>query len=130
MLQKEVDNIRVILQDNGYPESIIDRRISNKLAWFQPFPKFGPNKCPVYLKFPWICNISLNLETKPNLLLSIVKEQLNLEFFFQSRKSFDLSTYKNAVSFIQQSMVCYEYVYHCDCRCIGLTFLLLEEKIN
>ena len=50
MLQQELENIRVILRANGYHESIIDRGISNKLARFQPLPKFGPNKCPVYLK--------------------------------------------------------------------------------
>ena len=34
MLQKELENIRVILRDNGYPESIIDKGISSKLARF------------------------------------------------------------------------------------------------
>ena len=52
LLQQELENIIVILRDNGYLESIIDRGISNKLARFQSLPKFGPNKCPVYLKLP------------------------------------------------------------------------------
>ena len=64
MLRQELENIRVILRDNGYPESIIDKGISNKLARFQSLPKFGPNKCPVYLKLPWIGNISLKFENK------------------------------------------------------------------
>ena len=64
MLQQEHENIRVILLDNGYPESIIDRGISYKLARFQFLPKFGSNKCPVYLKLPWIGNISLKFENK------------------------------------------------------------------
>ena len=64
MLQQELENIRVILRDNGYPESIIDRGISNKLARFQSLPKFGPNKCPVHLKLPWMGNISLKFENK------------------------------------------------------------------
>ena len=52
LLQQELENIRVILRDNGYPESIIDRGISNKLARFQSLPKFSPNKCPVYSNCP------------------------------------------------------------------------------
>ena len=64
MLQQEFDNVRVILGNNGYPESNTDRGISNKLARFQSPPKFGPNKCPVYLKLPWIGNISLKFENK------------------------------------------------------------------
>ena len=74
---------------NGYHESIIEKGISKKLARFQSPPKFGPNKCPVYLKLPWIGNISLsNLKTKLNLLLSHVLEQLNQESFSQPKKSF------------------------------------------
>ena len=64
MLQQELENIKVILRDNGYPESIIDRGISNKLDRFESFPKFGPKKCPVYLKLPWIGDISLKFENK------------------------------------------------------------------
>ena len=30
----------------------------------QSLPKFGPNKCPVYPKLPWIGNISLKFENK------------------------------------------------------------------
>ena len=66
--------------------------ISNKLARFQSLPKFGPNKCPVYLKLPWIGNIFLKLKNKINLLLSIVSEQLNHESFSQPEKSFYPST--------------------------------------
>ena len=47
LLQHELENIRVILRDNGYSESIIDRGIPKKLARFQFLSKFGPNKCPV-----------------------------------------------------------------------------------
>ena len=64
MFQQELENIRVILRDNGYPESIIVRVISNKLDRFQSLLKFGPNKCPVYVKLPWISNISLKFENK------------------------------------------------------------------
>ena len=64
MLQQELDNIRVIFCDNGYPKSIFDNGISSKLARFQSLLKFGPNKYPVYLKLSWIDNISLKFEKK------------------------------------------------------------------
>ena len=57
------------------------------MARFQSFPKFGLNKCPVYLKLSWIGNIS-HLKTKFNLLLSVVSEQLNHESFSQTEKPF------------------------------------------
>ena len=41
MLQQELKNIKVILRDNGYPKSIIDNGIFNKLAWFQFLPNLA-----------------------------------------------------------------------------------------
>ena len=129
MLQQELGNIRVILRDNGYPESIIDRAISNKLARLQSLPKFGPNKCPVYLKLPWIGNISLKFENK---IKSSVKHRFRAvesRVLISTRKIF-LSIHKDDVPSIQQSMVVYKYISHCDCRYVGRTSLRLEERIN
>ena len=53
-LKHELDNIRSILVQNGYPEFLIDSRISKKLLRFQQNTKEGPKKCPVYVKLPWI----------------------------------------------------------------------------
>jgi len=46
-LQQELDYIRSILRDNGYPENIINSNISKKITQFQEQPK-GPQKFPVY----------------------------------------------------------------------------------
>ena len=129
LLQQELQNIRVILCDNGYPESIIDRGISNQLAQFQSLPKFGPNKCPVYLKLPWIDNISLKFEHKIKSSVKHCFRAVEPQVLFSTRKIFP-SIHKDAVPSIQQSMVIYEYVCHCDCRYVGRTSLCLEERIN
>ena len=41
-LKHELDNIRSILVQNGYPEFLIDSRISKKLLRFQRSTKEGP----------------------------------------------------------------------------------------
>ena len=51
-LKHELDNIRSILVQNGYPEFLIDLRISKKFLLFLQSTKEGPKKCPVYLKLP------------------------------------------------------------------------------
>ena len=109
MLQQELENIRVILRDNGYPESIIDRGISNKLARFQSLPKFGPNKCPVYLKLPWIGNISLKFENKIEPSVKHCFRAVEPRVFFSTRRILHPSI-KMLLPSIQQSMVVYEYV--------------------
>ena len=52
-LNEEIKHIKNILLDNGYPESIIDCNISKKIAQFSMPKRFGPEKCPVYLRVPW-----------------------------------------------------------------------------
>ena len=61
-LKHELNNICSILVQNGYPEFLIDLRISKKLLRFQQSNKEGPKKCPVYLKLPWIGKNSLKFE--------------------------------------------------------------------
>ena len=129
MLQQELEDIRVILRDNGYPESIIDRGISNKLARFQSLPKFDPNKGPVYLKLPWISNISLKFENKIKSSVKHCFRTVEPRVLFSTRNILP-SIHKDAVLSIQQSMVVYEYVCRCDCQYVGRTSLRLEERIN
>ena len=63
-LNKEIKHIKNILLDNGYPESIIDSNISKKIAQFSLPKRFGPEKCPVYLRVPWIGKASIGLDKK------------------------------------------------------------------
>ena len=70
ILKHELDNIRSILVQNGYPEFLIDSRISKKLLRFQQSTKEGPKKCPVYVKLPWIGKNSLKFERKIKLSIN------------------------------------------------------------
>ena len=61
-LKQEIDFIKKILLDNGYPEDIVLKHISKKIAQFSTAKPFGPEKCPVYLRAPWIISASQQLE--------------------------------------------------------------------
>ena len=61
-LNEEIKHIKNILLDNGNPESIIDCNISKKIAQFYMPKQFGPEKCPVYLRVPWIGKASISLD--------------------------------------------------------------------
>ena len=63
------------------------RHMSKKIALFYRKPKEGPQKCPVYLKLPWIGKISLKLKSKPRLLSTDVTKLLNLALFLQRKKN-------------------------------------------
>ena len=61
-LKQEIDFIQKILLDNEYPEDIVLKHISKKIAQFSTAKPFQPEKCPVYLQVPWIGAASQQLE--------------------------------------------------------------------
>ena len=52
----------MILLDIGYVEDIELKHISKKIAQFSTAKPFGPEKCTVYLKAPWLGSASHQLE--------------------------------------------------------------------
>ena len=74
-------------------------------------------------------NISLKFENKIKSSVKHCFRAVEPRVLFSTQKILP-SIHKDAVSSIQQSMVVYEYVCHCDCRNVGHTSLRLEEIIN
>ena len=54
-LKSELENLRNIFQNLGYPLDLIDSTIAKTKDKFECL-KFGPKKCPVYLKLPYNSN--------------------------------------------------------------------------
>jgi len=67
-LQPELDYIRSILRDNGYPENIINSSISKKITQFQNNRKKGLKNAPSTYVFFGLAMCPSNLRNKPNLL--------------------------------------------------------------
>ena len=63
-LQQELDTIKSLFLKNNYPESVINARISKKILQFQKYLIEGPQRCPVYLKLPWIGQTSVIFKKK------------------------------------------------------------------
>ena len=58
----ELDQIKFILQTNGYPEHVMKSFMAKKMKQFHALPKFAPKRCPVYLRLPWLGSVSTRLE--------------------------------------------------------------------
>ena len=65
-LSSELDKIKQLLIENGYPVDVLLSCINQKLANLAAEKTFGPEKCPVYLKLPWIGNVSSKFENQIN----------------------------------------------------------------
>ena len=128
-LKHELDNIHSILVQNGYPEFLIDSRISKKLLRFQQSTKEGPKKCSVYVKLPWIGKNFLKFERKIKFSINNCFGAVQPRVVFSTRRILP-AIHKDVLPTFQQSNVVYEYVCHCDSRYVGRTSQRLQDRIR
>ena len=127
-LKHELENIRSILVKNGYPEFLIDSRISKKLLRFQQITKENPKKCPD-LELPWIGENFLKFERKIKLSMNNCFGAVQPRVIFSTRRILP-AIHKDVLPTFQQSNVVYEYVCHCDSRYVGRTSQRLQDRIR
>ena len=96
-LGPELDKIKQLLIENGYSADVLLSYINQKLATFAAEKPIGPEKCPVYLKLPWIGNA-----VKPRVVY-------NTRVMLPSAK-------KDCVPTTQNSCVVYEFSCRCEAR--------------
>ena len=61
-LKEEINWIKEILLDNGYPEDFVLNQISKKITQFSRPKRFGPEKCPIYFRVTYTGKVALTLE--------------------------------------------------------------------
>ena len=85
-LNKEIERIKKILLDNGYPKNIINTQITKKIAQFSTLKRFGPEKCPVYLRVPWISKPSTNLKKEVKTAVESCYGSVSTRLVFTSKR--------------------------------------------
>ena len=65
-LGSELDRVNQLVIENGYLYDVLISCIKQKLANFAAEKPCGPEMCPVYLKLPWIGNVSSRFENQVN----------------------------------------------------------------
>ena len=129
-LKQEIDFIKKILLDNEYPEDIVLKHISTKIAQFSTAKPFGPEKCPVYLRALWIGSASQQLEHQVKSAVQNCYEAVSPHLNFFPGQCMLSAAKKDVLPANQSSMVIYEYVCHCDSRYVGRTTQRLQERIK
>ena len=90
--------------------------------------KKGPQKCPVYLKIPWIGNTSPKFLKQLKAAVSTCNRATELLFVF-AKSSFP-TVYKYVEPFLRRSDVVYDYVCRCDCWYVDRTSQRLQDRIK
>ena len=129
-LNKEIKHITNILLDNGYPESIIiNCNISKKIAQFSMPKRFGPEKCPMYLRVPWIGKASIGLDKKVKTAVESCYGSVTTRVVFTSKRMLPVAR-KDVLPTTLKSSVIYEYSCHCDSRYLGRNSQRLVDRIK
>ena len=107
---------------------MINSSIRNKISHFNLEPKEGPQKCPVYLRLPWIGKISFKFESQIKSAVQKRYGAVDSSILFSTRKLLP-AIHKVTLPSTHQSMVVYQYVCCCDCRYMGRTSQRLHDRI-
>ena len=128
-LHAELEKLKTIFLDNGYPEDVILSYTKEKIASFSAVQKFGPQKCPVYLKLPWIGNTSLRFESQIRQAITNCFFAVNPRIVYSTRRALP-SIQKDCVPTKQKSSVIYEFTCQCDSGYVGRTTQRLGDRIK
>ena len=85
-LKEEINRIKEILLDNGYPEDFVLEQISEKIMQFSRPKRFGPDKCPVYLRVTYTGKAALTLERNLRIAVKNCYGSVTLRIVFVSRQ--------------------------------------------
>ena len=85
-LNGDIEWIKKILLDNGYPKNVIKTQITKKIAQFFTLKRFGPEKCSVYLRGPWIDKPSTNLEKEVKTAVESRYGSVSTRLIFTSKR--------------------------------------------
>ena len=99
-----------------------------KMKQFHALPEFGPKKCPVYLRLPWLGSVSTRLEKQ---VKSAVKQCFTAvePHAVYSTNELLSATNKDVLPALQKSKVIYQFSCHCDSRYVGRTSQRLQDRI-
>ena len=128
-LNSELDTIEQLLIDNGYPEAVLISCIKQKLANISSEKQFGLEKCPVYLKLPWIANVSSKFENQINKAITSCFYAVKPSVVYNTKVMLP-SAKKDSVPTTQKSCVVYEFSCRCDARYVGRTTQRLADRIK
>ena len=126
-LRDEINKITSIFLNLGYPEFVINRTIKQILDRNEQPVKFGPDKCPVYIRLPYIGPVSTRFE---NHLKSRVEKTFNsvrLKVVFKTQRLHQ-GLPKDSSPTTDKNNVIYNFKCHCNSEYVGRTSKRFHQR--
>ena len=122
--------IKEIFINNWYPEEVINDNINLTVTEFKNKNKiFGPSKCPVYFRLPWIGPASQSFADKVASSVYCSYHAVKVRSIFSSKTAFS-SIHNDVLPILNQSLLIYKFNCRCNSTYIGRTSQCLEVWIR
>ena len=128
LLQEELRRLTSILTNNGYPSSLLTKLINNKPITQDPKP-FGPDRCPVVLRLPWVGAGSARVEKEVRNIVCSSYPCVKLYLVFGTTRAFSVK--KDVLPTLSRSNLIYFFqCRECEDRYVGRTLQHLGARIR
>ena len=129
LLSSELNNIKTLLNRNGYPQELVTKTINMHLKSYNKIKTLGPEKCVVTLKLPFLSKRSELVEKKVKQLIRTSYFAANPRIIFTT-KPIIRPNGKDPISDVNKSMVIYQFSCFCKASYIGMTKRQLGKRIK
>ena len=127
-LDGELNQIRQIFANNGYPSGIVEQILTKAMA--ASCRPIGPQRCPVYLQLPWRGDKVLSrFETRICQAIRKAYPMCKCRVIFKSKPIFQ-ACFKDQLPAHQRSNVIHLFSCRCGNRYVGKTTQRLETRIK
>ena len=103
--------------------------MTKKSQQFHTSPKFGPEKCPVYLHLPWLGLVSNRFEKQSTSSIKHCYLTVEAHVVYKTNQLL-LVANKDVLPALQNSHVIYQFSCHSDRRYVGRTSQSLQDRIK
>ena len=100
-----------------------------KMKQFHALRKFGPEKCLVYLRLPWLSSVSNRFEKQVKSAVKQCFSAVEPRVVYSTNELLP-ATNKYVLPALQKSNVIYQFSCHCDSRYVGRTSQTLLDRIK
>ena len=100
-----------------------------KMKQFNALPKFEPEKCPVYLRLPWLGFVSTRFEKQVKSAVKQCFTAVEPRVVYSTNDLFSAIN-KDVLPALQKSNVIYQFSCHCDSWYVGRSSQRLQDRIK
>ena len=128
-LEKELETITSILEENGYPSQLISKTIKHHRAKLAEPKVIGAERCHIPIKLPFLGEASIKLERELKMLVRQCYYSVEPRVVFSSKPIVN-HVVKDHIPVKDTSMVVYHFQCCCENSYVGQTARRLGDRIK